>query len=62
MDELDVFSSVVEEQGLNAAAKWLDSAPVAVIRRIKTLEQRRPGGSVTNEIQTIRFVTDPFSN
>lgn len=40
MDELDVFVTVVEEQGFSAAAKRLDSTPAAVSRRIKSLEQR----------------------
>jgi DNA-binding transcriptional LysR family regulator len=40
MDELDVFVTVVEEQGFSAAAKRLDSTPAAVSRRIKALEQR----------------------
>ena len=40
MDELDVFVSVVEEQGFSAAAKRLDSTPAVVSRRIKSLEQR----------------------
>lgn len=40
MDELDVFVTVVEEQGFSAAAKRLDSTPAAVSRRVKALEQR----------------------
>ena len=40
MDELNVFVTVVEEQGFSAAAKRLDSTPAAVSRRIKALEQR----------------------
>ncbi len=39
MDELDVFVTVVEEQGFSAAAERLDSTPAAVSRRIKALEQ-----------------------
>ncbi len=40
MDELDVFVTVVQEQGFSAAAKRLDSTPAAVSRRVKALEQR----------------------
>ena len=40
MDELEVFVTVVEEEGFSAAAKRLDSTPAAVSRRIKALEQR----------------------
>ncbi len=40
MEELEVFVTVVEEQGFSAAAKRLDSTPAAVSRRIKALEQR----------------------
>lgn len=40
MEELEVFVTVVEEQGFSAAAKRLDSTPAAVSRRVKALEQR----------------------
>ncbi len=40
MDELEVFVTVVEEQGFSAAAKRLNSTPAAVSRRVKALEQR----------------------
>ncbi len=40
MDELEVFVTVVEEEGFSAAAKRLDTTPAAVSRRIKALEKR----------------------
>jgi DNA-binding transcriptional LysR family regulator len=40
LDELEVFTAVVAEQGFSAAAARLETTPAAVSRRIKALEQR----------------------
>ncbi len=40
MDELEVFVTVVQDQGFSAAANRLGTTPAAVSRRVKSLEER----------------------